>query len=260
MLDAIMFFLVSLFSSTIGAISGIGGGIIIKPVLDAVYDLGVAQISFLSASTVLAMCVISLLRSRGGEIVLEKRRGTALAVGAAVGGIAGKQIFDLALRGVSNPGVVGAFQSVILALLTAGVFVYIRLKHRVTPKQVQNLAACALLVLCLGLVSSFLGIGGGPFNIAVISFCLGMDSKTSALHSIYVVFFSTVASLVTTLLTGLVTVVPLYLVVMIAGGFLGGQAGSRIVRKITHKQVDTVFSCVLVLVVAICCYNIVRYL
>ena len=40
-------FLISLGATTAGAISGIGGGVIIKPVLDAVSGLPVSTISFL---------------------------------------------------------------------------------------------------------------------------------------------------------------------------------------------------------------------
>ena len=53
------------FSACIaGAICGIGGGVIIKPVLDALGILDVASISFLSGCTVLSMTAYSVLRSR----------------------------------------------------------------------------------------------------------------------------------------------------------------------------------------------------
>ena len=56
-----------LLATTVGSISGIGGGVLIKPVLDAVADMPSSQISFLSGITVLTMTIVSLLRSRGGE-------------------------------------------------------------------------------------------------------------------------------------------------------------------------------------------------
>ena len=46
---------ISFFACTVGAICGIGGGIIIKPVLDATGVADVATINFLSGCTVLAM-------------------------------------------------------------------------------------------------------------------------------------------------------------------------------------------------------------
>ncbi|HQN63187.1 MAG TPA: sulfite exporter TauE/SafE family protein, partial [Flexilinea sp.] len=60
----LLFFFLSLAASTIGAISGIGGGIIIKPVLDATHALSISTISFLSSCTVLSMSCVSILRNR----------------------------------------------------------------------------------------------------------------------------------------------------------------------------------------------------
>ena len=56
-------FLVAILATTIGGISGVGGGVIIKPVMDAVSGLPVATISFLSGCTVLAMTITSMVRS-----------------------------------------------------------------------------------------------------------------------------------------------------------------------------------------------------
>ena len=48
----ILFFVVCFLASIVGAICGIGGGVIIKPLLDALKILDVSQISFLSGCTV----------------------------------------------------------------------------------------------------------------------------------------------------------------------------------------------------------------
>jgi hypothetical protein len=72
-----VFLFIACVASAIGATSGIGGGIIIRPVLDAFSGQGIAEINVLSGSTVLAMSLVSLLRSRGSGIVLEHKKGTA---------------------------------------------------------------------------------------------------------------------------------------------------------------------------------------
>ena len=59
MVMVLVFFAVSILSSTAGSICGIGGGVIIKPVLDALGVMSVSSISFLSGCTVLAMSVVS---------------------------------------------------------------------------------------------------------------------------------------------------------------------------------------------------------
>ncbi len=60
MLDSIICFAVCIFSTMIGAISGIGGGVIIKPLLDmTLTGLGTQTISLLSAFAVLSMSLFS---------------------------------------------------------------------------------------------------------------------------------------------------------------------------------------------------------
>lgn len=56
----VLFFAVSFLASIAGAICGIGGGVIIKPVLDMFGLASVSTISFLSGCTVLAMSIYSV--------------------------------------------------------------------------------------------------------------------------------------------------------------------------------------------------------
>ena len=84
----LIFFLVSLLASVVGAICGIGGGVIIKPVLDLLHLESVSTISFLSVCTVLSMSCYSVGRTMlAGERRVSLATGTPLAIGAAVGGL-----------------------------------------------------------------------------------------------------------------------------------------------------------------------------
>ena len=59
MLIYLVFLIVCFGASIVGAICGIGGGVIIKPVLDSFGVLDVTAISFLSGCTVLSMTTYS---------------------------------------------------------------------------------------------------------------------------------------------------------------------------------------------------------
>ena len=88
-------FLVSFLASTAGAICGIGGGVIIKPVLDLFQMASVSTISFLSGCTVLSMSLYSVGRAAASrDSVVDFKTGTPLALGAALGGVLGKQLSD----------------------------------------------------------------------------------------------------------------------------------------------------------------------
>ena len=256
----IFYFLICIIATTVGAISGIGGGVIIKPVFDAISGMPVASISFLSGCTVLAMSIVSLLRSRGGDAKIEPKRGTLLAVGAAVGGVAGKAVFDVIKTAAGSDGLVGTVQSVLMILLTGGVLLYVLNKKRIRTLAVQNAAACVAIGLGLGMLSAFLGIGGGPINLAVLYFFFSMDTKTAALNSIYIILVSQITSFVSTFIKG---TVPEFawpvLIAMVLGGVLGGLIGRALNKRMSTKQVDTLFLCLLCVITAISCYNLWHY-
>jgi uncharacterized membrane protein YfcA len=251
---------IACFASTIGTISGIGGGIIIKPVLDALSGRGPEEINFLSGSTVLAMSLVSLLRSRGSGIKLEPKRGTALACGAAIGGAAGKLVFGVSLRFFVRTTMIGIIQSFILIFLALNVLWYLKNKKTIRLQNIHNIFFCVLIGLLLGMVSAFLGIGGGPINIMAISYFLSMDSKTAALHSLYTILLSQAVSFLLILEEGGISRVnPVIVIAMISGGVGGGLIGSRIVKGISNDQVDRLFGVILWLVILLSAYNVVQF-
>ena len=105
-----------------------------------------------------------------------------------------------------------------------------------------------------------IGIGGGPINLAVLYFFFSMDSKTAALNSLYIILFSQTASFFSTVFQGKVPEFNLLvLIVMMAGGVLGGFVGRAFSKKMSGAQVDTLFRWMLVLITAITCYNLYHY-
>ena len=215
-----VFFLVSLCASIAGAICSIGGGVIIKPALDLLHLEMVAAISFLSGCTVLSMSCYSVGRAMlAGERKVSLSTGTPLALGAAVGGLLGSRLFSAVKAMFDNPDTVGAVQAACLAVVTAGTLVYTLNKARIRTRRVENKAACVVIGLLLGCMSSFLGIGGGPINLVVLYFFFSMDTKTAAANSLYIIFFGQLFSLFAALASRTVPPFqPLVLAVMVAGG------------------------------------------
>lgn len=257
----LLYFLISLFSSMIGAISGIGGGVIIKPVLDATGTMSVVTISFLSGCTVLSMAVVSMIKGRNSGVAIDKRKSTGLAIGAAFGGIFGKQIFDVVKTAFANENHVGAIQAVMLLIITVGVFIYIRKKKGIKTHNVESIIICLIIGLLLGVISAFLGIGGGPINIAVLYFFFSMDAKMAARNSLYIILFSQVASLASTLITKTVPEFDvIILALMVAAGVIGGTVGSIISKKINEKKVEQVFTVLLFIIIGVNIFNIFKFM
>ena len=117
-----------------------------------------------------------------------------------------------------------------------------------------------LIGLALGLMSAFLGIGGGPINLVVLFYFFSMETKTAAHNSLYIILLSQIASLLYTILCGRVPEVPLALLLcMVCCGILGGVAGRKINKRISSWMVDRLFLILLVIIMGVCVYNFFRY-
>lgn len=254
------FFAVCLIASSVGAIVGAGGGVIIKPVLDMTGILPVSTVSFCSGSTVLAMSVCSLIRTRKNGVKLQFKTSTALAIGAVFGGLLGQILFDQVRRSFSNENVLGAMQASCLTIMTVGVLIYVLFKNHVQALQVEYISVAVVIGLSLGLVSAFLGIGGGPMNVAVLYYFFSMDAKQAAKNSIYIIIFSQTASLLSSVIKGTVPDFKLsYLIAMICGGVGGALLGAAISKRINNSGVEKVFNILLLVIIGIGCYNIFKY-
>lgn len=256
----ILFFIVSFLASIVGAICGIGGGVVIKPVLDMLQMGDASTINFLSGCTVLSMSLYSVGKAMiNKDSKVEMSTGTPLAIGAAVGGVVGKQLFAGIKALFNNSGMVGGVQAICLGIITVGTLVYTLLKSRIRTHHTSNKLLCLVIGLALGIMSSFLGIGGGPINLVVLGYCFGMDTKTAAANSLYIILFSQLASLLATLVTASVPDFrPLALILMVAGGIGGGIVGRSLNKRMDNHAVDKLFICLMVLIVAICVYNACR--
>ncbi len=262
-MEYLIIILVCFFSSVVGAICGIGGGVIIKPVLDATGVMAVTTVSFLSGCTVLSMSVVSLYKNLKAKhtFVFDKAFATVLALGGVVGGLTGKELYQGIISRLEDSSRVGAVQAFVLMIVTVGTLAYTVRKEKIRTKNVQSRAVIFGIGIILGILSSFLGIGGGPINLVVLFFFFSMETKQAALYSIYVIMFSQISSLLSTVFKNNVPPFePQILILMIACGVLGGLAGSKINKKIENRTVDKLFMGLMAVIICINIYNIFRYI
>lgn len=253
----LLYFIICFGASIIGAICGIGGGVIIKPLLDMFQLDSASTISFLSGCTVLSMSCYSVFKSvLNQEHRVKRATGIPLALGASVGGVAGNQLFSAVKSASGNERLVGLLQAVCLAVVTLGTFIYILRKEGIRTHRVRSLPACALIGLALGLLSSFLGIGGGPINLVVLSYFFSMDTKTAAANSLTIILFSQAANLITAIALATVPVFrPLTLAIMVLGGIGGGILGRFLNRRMDNRAVDRLMLLLMAVIILICVYN-----
>ena len=254
-------YLVTLVACVLGTICGMGGGIIIKPVLDATGVMSVSTITFLSGVTVIAMSCWNVGKNfLKKESEVELRSTSVLAVGAAIGGLLGKQLFTMTAGLFPDQNTAGGVQAVLLLIATLATLLYTLRKDRITAVQIASPVASLLIGLALGMLGAFLGIGGGPFNVAALCFFFSMSTKRAAQNSLFIVLFSQLTS---TMKTVLFDGVPAFQVTVLLGmvllGIAGSELGRRINKKIDNRQATVCLEGAMVLIMVISVFNIVKF-
>ena len=254
-------FLIAFLACIIGKICGMGGGVIIKPVLDATGLMEVATINFLSGCTVIGMTCWSVgksLAKRESDIDLSV--STPLAIGAAIGGLLGKQLFSVVAGLFSDSNMAGGVQAGLLLAATFGTLLYTINRQRLTMLHIQNNMACIMIGLGLGTLGTFLGIGGGPFNMAVLYYFFSMSTKVAAQNSLYVILISQTVGIIATAVGGGIPALSLWLLAgMVFCGVVGCEVGARINKRLSESNATRLFEASMVLVMAISCYNIFSF-
>lgn len=263
---AAVYFLISLLATTIGAMTGMGGGVIIKPVLDMMHHYDAATVGVLSSLTVLIMSLVSVLKQIRQKAKIIPKIVIPLALGSVWGGNLGNRMFSVLLRSLGDSETaskgVTIVQNTVLALLIILVFLYMLRKDSIRSFHFEGILPSLLTGVFLGVCSSFLGIGGGPINVALLILLFSFDTKTAAVCSIFTILFAQVSKVGDILLSpgGLSSYDLSMLLPMAIGAVAGGFIGSKLNKELPERTVDKMFNAVQILVFVICLFNIIRNL
>ena len=247
--------LVILAATTLGAFVGLGGGVIIKPVLDFIGAEPRMRVDFLSCIAVFTMSIVSTAKQLRNKAAFEKNIVIFIAAGSVAGGFLGNYCMEI-LSGFVQQGIIRSIQAFVLALLLTFVCFYVS-KERKSYK-IKNNLAIIFVGLLLGFFASFLGIGGGPVNVAVLTLFFSLNVKESAVYSVAIIFFSQLSKLVTIFVTsGFEPYAHQWktLVFILPAAIFGGIIGSKFNSKFDDKIIRKVFVSVMVLLVLLNIYN-----
>lgn len=254
-----VFFIVGFIASIIGAISGLGGGIIIKPVLDAVTELDASVINFLSTCAVFTMSCSAVTKHIKYKTKFEKPTTVLLGIGAILGGLIGTEIFEFIVDFINKDRFIKLIQNGLLLSLLVIILVYINLPNK-KQFHIKNRIFTVLLGYTLGMISSFLGIGGGPINITALTLFFSMNLKSASVNSIILILFSQASKIITLLISksipsGLEISMLLYI---IPAAILGGIFGTTVNKKINKSNLIIAYNSVMLFVIMTCLWNIIR--
>ena len=115
-MTGLLYFLIAIGATTVGALTGMGGGVIIKPVMDVIGAYDAATIGVLSSITVFSMSVVSIGKQMLARTSIPFGTAIPLAIGSVAGGQLGQLMLTALTAGLPNAQVT-AVQNVVLGLL-----------------------------------------------------------------------------------------------------------------------------------------------
>ncbi|KRM23665.1 sulfite exporter TauE/SafE family protein [Latilactobacillus graminis] len=251
----VLYVMIILFSNTIGAISGMGGGVIIKPVLDLLSGDPLVAINFYSSFAVFIMSIVSTGKGLKRGVRIDWHEALFLSAGSIIGGKLGDGGFILLSKILQNDHSLNLIQIIIVVIALVLALLFSKSGGFHFNKQITYFLF-VLSGLALGMLSTFLGIGGGPINVAVIIYLFGFEPKKAAFYSIISIFFSQLIKLLTNLShvsdLGLnVSLLPGIAIAAIIGGYLGAVISCRL----TNRTVLSIYRAVVVCVIGLNVYN-----
>ncbi len=251
----IIYFIVIILANTVGAISGMGGGVIIKPVLDTLHFHSLAAISFYSSVAVFTMSIVSTMRQLKNGLKLQIPIAIFVSLGSVVGGISGNTVFESLLRLFSDEKYVQLVQIILTIVTLLFAYFYTKIGNE-WSLELSSPVWHVIVGLFLGFISTLLGIGGGPINVALLMLCFGIPIKEATVYSIVTIFFSQAAKLVTIAqVTGFERFDLSILLYVIPAAIVGGFVGALISGKISSERVTQVYQVVILLVLLLNLWN-----
>ena len=217
----IIYSIIVLCATMIGAITGLGGGIIIKPAFDFVGIDTTSMISVYSTVAVFTMCLVSIYKRSKQGFHVQKQ----------------------------------------IALLIGGIILFTINKERIRTLEVTNLVAIVTIGLTVGIISVYLGIGGGPLNIALLVYFFSMKAKDAAAYSILMIFFAQIIKMGTVIRDfEKYNNVSLVILAIAIFAVLGGWIGTKIQSKLSHEAVEKMYLGLMVVLLLMNAINIVKFI
>jgi len=225
-------------AGVLGSMIGLGGGIIVVPVLTFAGftpTLAASNSLFAAFSNAVAS-TISYSRQKRIEYSIGLKLGLLSIPGTILGAYISSDV---------TPGIF----KILFGLVLISSSIYIFLKRRIESKQYNTTKQIMLLVIgasfFAGIISSFFGIGGGIIFVPLMVVAMGMGMKKAAPTSQLILLFASFSGLVTHSLLGH----PDYFqsLLLAIGAFGGGLVGARLSLEIKERRLQILVSVVIII-------------
>jgi uncharacterized protein len=251
----LLVFAAAIGAGVFGSLVGVGGGIMLVPLLTVALGVDIKHAiaaSLLGVIAVSTAAAASYLRSG----LVDRRLGLTLLLATAAGGIVGGYV-----AGLLDARVLAAMFGVVLVLVAVQMLRGTRraplelvgeptgLEFEsiyVEPTTGEEIAYRARRVglgtaisLAAGAISGLLGIGGGVVNVPTMNLVMGLPIRIALTTSTYMLGATAAASAVIYFSRGLVD--PLLAAPVVVGVFIGARIGARLAHRLPQHALQLLF-------------------
>jgi hypothetical protein len=242
----------------IAALTGIGGGVFIVPVLTLLYSFSPANAAGTSLTTIVFTALAATLNySRQRRI--SYKTGLMLAVVTAPGGMLG--VYLSTVLSAKLLGVLFGFFVIIFVALPMSIdprsFRLKRFstsgadKRAVEPDEVffssrRKMLFGAVLSFLGGIASGLLGIGGGVLIVPILTLVVGMPIHFATATSMFAITFTSTSEATQHYLAKQTNFE--YALLLASGTVLGAQVGAYASKKTSGKNLRRIFGIIIVIV------------
>ena len=252
----LLYTLIILIATTAGALGGLGGGVIIKPLFDAIGVHDASTVGVYSTLAVFTMCIVSIGKQLKNGFSFDLKMVISISLGSLCG-LAGEKIFSVIAADFSN-STVKIIQATLLAICLVVILGYTINKNKIKHYHLKNIIAIFAVGLFLGSISIFLGIGGGPLNVVLLMILFSFTIKEATIYSIATIFFSQISKIATLLITKELFTYDLSLVPYICvAAIVGGMMGTIINQKMSESRITQFFNGLMTGLLVLSLYNII---
>ena len=227
-----LYFILSLVTSTLGSLIGIGGGVILRPSLKLMGE-SAKSAAALSTFTVFIMAAISVYKYNKSQKIDFK---TGIKAGLFI--VPGSYAGTFAIAYVPESFINFTYLFVLFVLICLMLF-----KNKIHKIEV-NYFFKLLISLVIGFCAGILGIGGGPFLIPLLIFIFHTEIKNIPGTSVFIVFISSLFSLVQHMADRNIDYIKA--LPLAAAAIIGSVIGTRLNRKIDGKTVINLYNIIMI--------------
>jgi uncharacterized membrane protein YfcA len=224
----------SFAAGTLGALVGVGGGIVIIPALTLLWGVDIRQ--------AVAASLIAVVASSNSASVGNLRRDLAnvklamlLEPATVSGSMAGAMLAGYLPK---------SSLQLLFSVLLLYVFIVLLRKGKESPEEwgvyeIRRKALGVLLSGFAGLLSGLLGVGGGVVKVPLMSLLMGVPLRVAAATSNLIIGVTASASAMVYLLRG--DTIALIAVPVALGTLLGARLGARFLSRISSARIKSIF-------------------